>query len=192
MKLVRFGEPGQEKPGLVDDSGTIRDLSAHIPDIDGRTLGAQTIAKLKALDAVSLPAAPDGVRIGAPVGDVRNYMAIGLNGPEAAQHEYTFNMIFPDINEEYLLSVENGVLIYTEDKMSVTPNTTIIINRRDLDDVILGEKEICTGGTTTDCAPFSYGGNIQDFRDFLALLKDEMGEDEMEESLQFWFNIVLP
>jgi 2,4-diketo-3-deoxy-L-fuconate hydrolase len=79
MKLVRFGEPGQEKPGLVDDSGTIRDLSAHIPDIDGRTLGAETIAKLKALDAVSLPAAPDGVRIGAPVGDVRNYMAIGLN-----------------------------------------------------------------------------------------------------------------
>ena len=104
-----------------------------------------------------------------------DYLAIRLNGPEAAKHEYTFNMIFPDINEQYLLSVENGVLTYTEDKLSVTPNTTIIINRSDLDDVILGEKEISD-------VDFSSGGNIQDFKDFLALLDD----------FEFWFNVVLP
>lgn len=79
MKLVRFGDAGQEKPGLVDPSGTVRDLSGHIPDIDGRTLAPDTIARLKAIDPASLPAVPAGVRLGAPVGDVRNYLAIGLN-----------------------------------------------------------------------------------------------------------------
>lgn len=79
MKLVRFGSAGAEKPGLVDAQGTIRDLSAHVPDIDGRTLDAATLAKLAALDAATLPAAPAGVRLGAPVGNVRNFIAIGLN-----------------------------------------------------------------------------------------------------------------
>ena len=79
MKLVRFGSTGAEKPGLVDAQGTIRDLSAHIPDIDGRTLDANSLAKLAALDPASLPAAPAGVRLGAPVGNVRNFIAIGLN-----------------------------------------------------------------------------------------------------------------
>ena len=79
MKLVRFGAFGAEKPGLVDEGGAIRDLSGHVPDIDGRTLDAATIAKLNAIDAGSLPLAPQGVRLGAPVGDVRNFIAIGLN-----------------------------------------------------------------------------------------------------------------
>ena len=79
MKLVRFGTAGAEKPGLVDARGTIRDLSDHVSDIDGRTLGADTLAKLAALDPATLPAAPAGVRLGAPVGDVRNFIAIGLN-----------------------------------------------------------------------------------------------------------------
>jgi 2-keto-4-pentenoate hydratase/2-oxohepta-3-ene-1,7-dioic acid hydratase in catechol pathway len=79
MKLVRFGTAGAEKPGLVDADGTIRDLSGVIPDIDGRTLGADTMARLAAIDPATLPAAPAGVRLGAPVGDVRNFIAIGLN-----------------------------------------------------------------------------------------------------------------
>ncbi len=79
MKLVRFGQPGAEKPGLIDASGTIRDLSAHIPDIDGRTLGAETMARIAALDPATLPAAAAGVRLGSPVGDVRNFIGIGLN-----------------------------------------------------------------------------------------------------------------
>ena len=79
MKLVRFGTPGQEQPGLVDAQGQIRDLSRHIADIDGATLAQDTITRLKAFDPASLPLAPQGVRLGAPVGNVRNFIAIGLN-----------------------------------------------------------------------------------------------------------------
>lgn len=79
MKLVRFGTPGQEQPGLVDAQGQIRDLSRHIADIDGATLAQDTITRLRALDPASLPLAPQGVRLGAPVGNVRNFIAIGLN-----------------------------------------------------------------------------------------------------------------
>jgi 2-keto-4-pentenoate hydratase/2-oxohepta-3-ene-1,7-dioic acid hydratase in catechol pathway len=79
MKLVRFGEPGREKPGLVDAGGTIRDLSGVIPDISGQALVAGALQKLKSLDTGSLPAAPAGARLGACVGNVRNFIAIGLN-----------------------------------------------------------------------------------------------------------------
>lgn len=79
MKLVRFGAPGHEKPGLLDAQGQIRDLSRHIGDIDGKTLGAETLAGLAALDPTTLPLVPPGVRLGAPVGNVRNFIAIGLN-----------------------------------------------------------------------------------------------------------------
>jgi 2,4-diketo-3-deoxy-L-fuconate hydrolase len=79
MKLVRFGAPGAEKPGLVDADGTIRDLSAHVPDITGDVLSPQSLARLRAIDPKSLPAAPSGVRLGAPVGNVRNFIAVGLN-----------------------------------------------------------------------------------------------------------------
>ena len=85
MKLVRFGKPGAEKPGLVDQTGTIRDLSAHVKDINGDTLAAASLAKLKALDPKSLPEAPKGVRLGAPVGNVKNFMAIGLNYADHAK-----------------------------------------------------------------------------------------------------------
>ena len=79
MKLVRFGPVGHEKPGLVDGEGTIRDLSAHIHDIDGAALAPASLAKLAALDPKSLPAAPKGTRLGAPVSRVWNFIAIGLN-----------------------------------------------------------------------------------------------------------------
>ncbi|MGE0698881.1 MAG: fumarylacetoacetate hydrolase family protein [Hyphomicrobiaceae bacterium] len=79
MKLCRFGPAGAEKPGLVDASGKIRDLSAHVKDIDGNVLSDAALATLKAIDPATLPEAPAGVRIGPPVGNVRNFMAIGLN-----------------------------------------------------------------------------------------------------------------
>lgn len=79
MKLVRFGAPGAEKPGLVDAGGVIRDLSGHVSDISGNELSPQGLAKLKAIDPNSLPAAPAGVRLGSPVGNVRNFIAVGLN-----------------------------------------------------------------------------------------------------------------
>ncbi|MEQ1697123.1 MAG: fumarylacetoacetate hydrolase family protein [Hyphomicrobiaceae bacterium] len=79
MKLVRFGAAGQEKPGLVDSTGIIRDLSAHISDITGEVLSPASLAKLASIDPASLPAVPANVRLGAPVAKVWNFIAIGLN-----------------------------------------------------------------------------------------------------------------
>jgi 2,4-didehydro-3-deoxy-L-rhamnonate hydrolase len=79
MKLVRFGPAGQEKPGLVDASGQIRDLSGHVPDINGDALSAQSLARLRGIDPASLPAAPAGVRVGPCVAKVGHFIAVGLN-----------------------------------------------------------------------------------------------------------------
>jgi len=79
MKLVRFGAPGAEKPGIFDSQGRIRDASGHVPDYAGAGVSAKALEKLRQLDVENLPMAPEGVRIGAPVGHVRNFIAIGLN-----------------------------------------------------------------------------------------------------------------
>jgi 2-keto-4-pentenoate hydratase/2-oxohepta-3-ene-1,7-dioic acid hydratase in catechol pathway len=79
MKLVRFGAAGQEKPGLIDADGQIRDLSGLIPDITGATLSSQTLDRIRQTDPSTLPLAPSGQRLGACVGQVRNFIAIGLN-----------------------------------------------------------------------------------------------------------------
>ena len=79
MKLVRYGATGQEKPGMIDADGTLRDLSAHVADIMGATLGDDSIAKLRALDPATLPAVEGSPRMGACVGDIGKFMCIGLN-----------------------------------------------------------------------------------------------------------------
>jgi 2,4-didehydro-3-deoxy-L-rhamnonate hydrolase len=85
MKLVRFGAPGAEKPGVVDAQGAIRDLSAHVTDITGETLGDATLDKLRKLDLKALPVAPQGVRLGPPVAKVANFIAVGLNYTDHAK-----------------------------------------------------------------------------------------------------------
>jgi len=85
MKLVRFGAPGAEKPGLVDAQGAVRDLSAHVKDITGDTLSPASLGKLRGIDPKSLPLAPQGARLGPPVGNVRNFLAIGLNYADHAK-----------------------------------------------------------------------------------------------------------
>ena len=79
MKLVRYGATGQEKPGMIDADGTLRDLSAHVADITGATLGDDSIAKLRALDPATLPAVEGNPRMGACVSDIGKFMCIGLN-----------------------------------------------------------------------------------------------------------------
>lgn len=79
MKLVRFGSTGAERPGLVLADGAIADLSGVIPDVAGIALSPDTLAKLRALDATKLPRAPAGARLGACVGAVGKFIAIGLN-----------------------------------------------------------------------------------------------------------------
>jgi len=79
MKLVRFGAPGAEKPGLIDPDGRARDLSALVPDIAGASLSQRTLADLKRLEASRLPLVPAGTRLGPCVGGTRNFIAVGLN-----------------------------------------------------------------------------------------------------------------
>jgi 2-keto-4-pentenoate hydratase/2-oxohepta-3-ene-1,7-dioic acid hydratase in catechol pathway len=79
MKLLRYGAPGQEKPGLMDASGAIRDLSGHVSDIGPAQLSAESLARLAAIDPASLPKVEGAVRYGACVGNVGKFIAIGLN-----------------------------------------------------------------------------------------------------------------
>ena len=72
MKLVRFGAPGAEKPGLCDADGTIRDLSGQVKDITGDTLSPASLDKLRKLDPKTLPAAPKGVTFTAGKGQLRS------------------------------------------------------------------------------------------------------------------------
>jgi 2-keto-4-pentenoate hydratase/2-oxohepta-3-ene-1,7-dioic acid hydratase in catechol pathway len=79
MKLVRFGSAGAERPGLVVADGGIADLSGVIPDLAGPSLSADSLKKIAATDATKLPRAAAGARLGACVGGVGKFIAIGLN-----------------------------------------------------------------------------------------------------------------
>ncbi|GGH60118.1 ureidoglycolate lyase [Comamonas phosphati] len=79
MKLVRYGQDGQEKPGLIDAQGKLRDLSAQLDDIDGAALSLASLQKLAALDAATLPAVQGPVRYGPPVARVGKIICVGLN-----------------------------------------------------------------------------------------------------------------
>lgn len=134
MKLVRFGAPGQERPGVVDAQGAIRDLSAHVKDITGETLAPASIDKLKKIDPASLPLAPAGVRIGAPVGDVRNFIAVGLN---YADHAKEAGMPIP--KEPILFNKLANTIVGPNDNVMVPKGSTkldweleiaFVVNRR--------------------------------------------------------------
>jgi 2-keto-4-pentenoate hydratase/2-oxohepta-3-ene-1,7-dioic acid hydratase in catechol pathway len=79
MKLVRFGPAGQEKPGIVDADGKIRDLSSIVPDIAGDALSPSGLTRIRNAAISNLPVVPAGTRIGPCVGKVGNLIAIGLN-----------------------------------------------------------------------------------------------------------------
>ena len=79
MKLVRYGAIGQEKPGLIDKSGQLRDLSGQIKDLNGEAYAPAALAKLATLDPARLPAVSGKPRIGAPVTGISKFVAIGLN-----------------------------------------------------------------------------------------------------------------
>jgi ureidoglycolate lyase len=85
MKLVRYGDAGKEKPGILDSAGALRDLSGVVSDIDGSTLSAEGLAKIRAADMNSLPKVSGNPRLGAPVGNVGKFIAIGLNYSDHAK-----------------------------------------------------------------------------------------------------------
>lgn len=79
MKLVRYGQPGQEKPGLIDAQGALRDLSGVVGDIDAAAIAPAALARLARLDAASLPRVDGAVRYGCPVNGVGKIVCVGLN-----------------------------------------------------------------------------------------------------------------
>jgi 2-keto-4-pentenoate hydratase/2-oxohepta-3-ene-1,7-dioic acid hydratase in catechol pathway len=79
MKLLRYGPAGQEKPGLLDAQGTLRDLSGVIPDLAGDALLPASLDRLRGLDPATLPAVAGTPRIGPCVGRVGKFICIGLN-----------------------------------------------------------------------------------------------------------------
>jgi 2,4-didehydro-3-deoxy-L-rhamnonate hydrolase len=92
MKLVRYGPLGQEKPGLLDGKGNLRDLSGFTADIDGSTISPEGLGKLAALDVTRLPIVADNPRLGVPVVGVSKFIAIGLNYTDHAKES---NMPIP-------------------------------------------------------------------------------------------------
>ncbi len=79
MKLIRYGVIGEERPGLLDAAGLIRDLSDEVADIDGRTLSPAELQRLRAIDTTKLPMVRQPVRLGAPVARPGKLVCIGLN-----------------------------------------------------------------------------------------------------------------
>jgi 2-keto-4-pentenoate hydratase/2-oxohepta-3-ene-1,7-dioic acid hydratase in catechol pathway len=119
MKLVRFGAPGAERPGVIDGQGAVRDLSAHVADITGDTLGDATLDKLRKLDLKALPMAPQGVRLGPPVGNVRNFIAVGLN---YADHAKEAGMEIP--NEPILFNKLPNCIVGPSDDVMIPKGST--------------------------------------------------------------------
>ena len=98
MKLLRYGPLGQEKPGIMDDNGIIRNLSDVVGDINGATLSADNLQRIQALDLSSLPIVDKNVRLGACVGNVGKFLCIGLN---YADHAAESGMNIPEEPEVF-------------------------------------------------------------------------------------------
>ena len=79
MKLVRYGQPGKEKPGLIDGAGKLRDLSGVIDDLAGEALSPKNLAKIAKMNPADLPTPHGAPRLGPCVGSVGNFIAVGLN-----------------------------------------------------------------------------------------------------------------
>lgn len=116
MKLVRFGEAGQERPGMIDAGGVLRDLSDHVADITGAVLGDATLDRLRAIDPASLPTVAGDPRIGPCVGAVGKFMCIGLN---YSDHAAETGMAEPD----------HPILFMKATSAITGPNDTVVIPR---------------------------------------------------------------
>jgi 2-keto-4-pentenoate hydratase/2-oxohepta-3-ene-1,7-dioic acid hydratase in catechol pathway len=92
MKLLRFGAPGQERPGLLDASGVVRDVSGVVPDLAGDALRPASIARLRQLNASELPRVDGSPRLGPCVGRVGKFICVGLN---YSDHAAESNMQVP-------------------------------------------------------------------------------------------------
>ncbi|MDC0075383.1 fumarylacetoacetate hydrolase family protein [Candidatus Thioglobus sp.] len=116
MKLLRYGESGNENPGMLDENGVIRDLSGYVNDISEETLLPENIEKLKKIDFKSLPEVSDEVRLGPCVGSIGNFICIGLN--------------YSDHAKESGMEVPKEPVIFSKITSSISgPNDDVIIPR---------------------------------------------------------------
>ncbi|NNL18634.1 MAG: fumarylacetoacetate hydrolase family protein [Boseongicola sp.] len=115
MKLVRYGEVGAEKPGLMHGD-SLRDLSAHVNDITGATLDDATLARLAAIDPETLPEVTGSPRIGACVGDIGKFLCIGLN---YSDHAAETGADIP----------EHPILFFKANSAIVGPNDAVMMPR---------------------------------------------------------------
>ena len=116
MKLLRYGQPGQERPGMLDSDGNIRDLSVHLPDLGGTALSPAGLKSLRELDPAALPVVDGAARLGPPVAHVGKFIGIGLNFSDHAQES---NMAIP--KEPPVFSKASSCI--------VGPNDDVIIPR---------------------------------------------------------------
>ena len=152
MKLLRFGPVGQEKPGVIDAEGHIRDLSSVIADVDGAALSDDSLARLRALDLTALPLAPEGVRYGACVGKVGKFLCIGLN---YADHAEESGLPIPD--EPVLFSKATSCIVGPNDTVLKPRGSTKldwevelgIVIGKDASYVSEEEAEACIAGYCT-------------------------------------------
>ena len=121
MKLVRYGAPGQEKPGLIDAQGQLRDLSGHVDDITGATLSGPALARLQALDPESLPPVSDNPRMGPCVGNIGKFMCIGLN---YSDHAAETGADIPD--HPILFLKANSAISGPDDAVIIPRNATTV------------------------------------------------------------------
>ena len=118
MKLLRFGEMGQEKPGILDSNGKIRDLSGHISDINGETISEDGLNKISSIDQMSLPIVPEGTRLGACVGSIGKFLCIGLN---YSDHAAESGMPVP--KEPILFSKATSAVVGPNDDVEIPRNS---------------------------------------------------------------------
>ncbi|MGX9357463.1 fumarylacetoacetate hydrolase family protein [Roseobacteraceae bacterium S113] len=116
MKLLRFGEAGAEKPGMLDDAGRIRDLSGVVPDIAGDVLSDEGLAALASVDVSSLPVVDGDPRLGPCVGNIGKMMCIGLN---YADHAAESGLPIP----------EHPILFMKANSAIVGPNDDVVMPR---------------------------------------------------------------
>ena len=109
MKLVRFGSPGQEKPGILDQEGKIRDLSSVVDDISGHALLDSEMERIRSMDLYGLPLVEEGTRLGACVSGIGKFLCIGLN---YSDHAKEANMPIP---EEPIMKATSAIVGANDD-----------------------------------------------------------------------------
>ncbi len=118
MKLLRYGAPGAEKPGMIDAAGEIRDLSQHVADLTPEQLSPANLARLSALDVSRLPIVAGSLRLGPPIKGTQKFIAIGLN---YADHAAESNMPIP--SEPILFTKANSCIQGANDAVMLPRNS---------------------------------------------------------------------